>query len=106
MTASAHERVGLLARVPVLADLPAEDLEQISDVAHPRRFAAGEVVFREGDASNTCYIVRPARPRPVREPPDGPQLALATSGRGDIFGEFARFDDARRSAPVEVIEPL
>jgi CRP/FNR family transcriptional regulator len=106
MTASAQERVGLLAQVPVLADLPAADLEQISDVAHPRRFAAGEVVFREGDASNTCYIVRTGRARAVREHPDGRQLALATFGPGDIFGELAMFDDERRSATVEVVEPL
>jgi CRP-like cAMP-binding protein len=106
MTASAQERVGLLAQVPVLADLPAADLEQISDVAHPRRFAAGEVVFREGDASNTCYIVRTGRARAVREHPDGRQLALATFGPGDIFGELAMFDDERRSATVEASDDL
>ena len=106
MTASAHDRVDLLARVPVLADLPAADLEQVSEVAHPRRFAAGEVVFREGDASNTCYIVRSGRARAVREHADGRQLALATFGPGDIFGELAMFDDERRSATVEAIEPL
>ena len=106
MTASAEERVGLLARVPVLADLPAEDLERISDVAHPRRFAAGEVVFREGDSSNTCYIVRSGRARAVREHPDGRQLALATFGPGDIFGELAMFDDERRSATVEAVEAV
>jgi CRP/FNR family transcriptional regulator len=106
MTASAQDRVGLLARVPVLADLPAADLEQISEAAHPRRFAAGEIIFREGDASNTCYIVRSGRARAVREHADGRQLALATFGQGDIFGELAMFDDERRSATVEAIEPL
>src|SRR3954465_3928784 len=98
MTASAHERVGLLARVPVLADLPAEDLEQISGIAHPRRFAAGGAGLPRGDASNTCYIVRPGRARAVREHGDGRQLALATFGPGDIFGELAMFDDEPRPA--------
>src|SRR3954454_3878547 len=106
MTASAHERVGLLARVPVLADLPAEDLEQISGIAHPRRFAAGEGVFGEGDASNTCYIVRTGRARAVREHGDGRQLALATFGPGDIFGELAMFDDERLSATIETIDAM
>jgi CRP-like cAMP-binding protein len=106
MTASAQERAGLLARVPVLADLPSEDLEQISEVAHPRRFAAGEIVFREGDASTTCYIVRSGRARAVREHPDGRQLALATFGPGDIFGELAMFDDERRSATVETLDSV
>jgi CRP-like cAMP-binding protein len=106
MTASAQDRVGLLGRVPMFADLSAEDLEQVADVAHPRRFTAGEVVFREGDASNTCYIVRSGHARAVREHADGRQLALATFGPGDIFGELAMFDDERRSATVEAIEPL
>jgi CRP/FNR family transcriptional regulator len=106
MTTSAQDPIGLLARVPVLADLPPEDLAQISEVAHPRRFAAGEIVFREGDESNTCYIVRSGRARAIREHADGRQLALATFGPGDIFGELAMFDDERRSATVEAIEPL
>jgi CRP-like cAMP-binding protein len=106
MTASAQDRVGLLGRVPMFADLSADDLEQVADVAHPRRFAAGEVVFREGDASNTCYIVRSGHARAIRENADGRQLALATFGPGDIFGELAMFDDERRSATVETIEPL
>jgi CRP-like cAMP-binding protein len=106
MTTSAQDPIGLLARVPVLADLPPEDLAQISEVAHPRRFAAGEIVFREGDASNTCYIVRSGRARATREHADGRQLALATFGPGDIFGELAMFDDERRSATVEAVEAL
>jgi CRP/FNR family transcriptional regulator len=106
MTASAQDRVGLLGRVPVLADLSPEDLEQVAEVSHPRRFGAGEIVFREGDASNTCYIVRSGHARAVREHADGRQLALATFGPGDIFGELAMFDDERRSATVEAIEAL
>jgi CRP/FNR family transcriptional regulator, cyclic AMP receptor protein len=106
MTASAQDRVGLLGRVPVLADLSPQDLEQVADVSHPRRFAAGEIVFREGDASNTCYIVRSGHARAVREHADGRALTLATFSPGDIFGELAMFDDERRSATVEALEPL
>jgi CRP/FNR family transcriptional regulator len=106
MTASGEERVGLLGRVPVFADLSPDDLAQVAELSHPRRFAAGEVVFREGDASNTCYIVRSGHARALREHGDGRQLALATFGPGEIFGELAMFDDERRSATVEAIEPL
>ncbi len=106
MTASAQDRVGLLGRVPVLADLSADDLEHVAALSHPRRFAAGEIVFREGDASTTCYIVSSGHARAVREHADGRQIALATFGQGDIFGELAMFDDELRSATVEAIEPL
>ncbi len=92
--------------MPVFAPLAAEDLALVADVSHPRRFGAGEVVFREGDESNTCYVVRSGHARAVREHGDGRQIALATFGPGDIFGELAMFDDERRSATVEVTDPL
>jgi CRP/FNR family transcriptional regulator len=70
----------------------------------PRRFAAGEVVFREGAEGDTCYVVRRGLARAVREHSDGRTLTLAHFGPGDIFGELALFDDERRSATVETIE--
>jgi CRP-like cAMP-binding protein len=106
VSATAQERLGLLGRVPVFADLSADDLEHVAALSHPRSFLAGETVFREGDASNTCYIVRTGHARAVIEHGDGRQLALATFGPGDIFGELAMFDDERRSATVEAIEAL
>src|SRR6059058_3126589 len=106
MTASAHEPADLLARVPIFADLPATDLRQIAGLSHPRRFAAGETVIREGDHSNTCYIVRSGHARAIREHSDGRQIALATFGPGDIFGELAVFDDEERSATIEAIDAV
>ena len=98
------EVVELLARVPVLSTLEREDLERIADLAVPRQFEPGQVVFREGDASDTCYIVRSGRARAVREHAGGRTITLATFGPGDIFGELALFEDERRSATVEAIE--
>jgi CRP/FNR family transcriptional regulator, cyclic AMP receptor protein len=104
--ASTHETVELLSQVPVFAPLGANDLELVAEVCHPRRFGTGESIFREGDQSNTCYVVRSGHARAVREHADGRQLALATFGPGDIFGELAMFDDERRSATVEAIDAL
>ncbi len=99
------EVVELLARVPVFSTLVPGDLERISELAVPREFGSGQVVFREGDSSDTCYIVRSGRARAVREHSDGRVITLATFGPGDIFGELAMFVDERRSATVEAIEP-
>ena len=106
MTTSTQETVALLTNVPVFAPLGPEDLELVAEVCHPRRFGANEVVFREGDESNTCYVVRSGHARAVREHADGRQIALATFGPGDIFGELAMFDDERRSATVETIDAV
>ncbi|MDE3069140.1 MAG: Crp/Fnr family transcriptional regulator [Acidobacteriota bacterium] len=103
---TSQETVALLARVPAFATLAESDLERIAEVAVPRRFEPGEVVFREGDASDTCYIVRAGSCRAVHEHPDGRTIALATFGPGDIFGELAMFEEERRSATVEATEEL
>jgi CRP-like cAMP-binding protein len=97
--------VELLGRVPVFSTLEPGDLEQIAQMAVPRHFEPGQVVFREGDQSDTCYVVREGHARAVRSHGDGRTITLATFGPGDIFGELAMFEDERRSATVEAIEP-
>jgi CRP/FNR family cyclic AMP-dependent transcriptional regulator len=104
--ASTEDTIELLHRVPAFAALGEEDLGRVVDVAVPRSFDAGEVVFREGDESDTCYIVRSGHARAIREHPDGRSLTLAHFGPGDIFGELAMFDAERRSATVEAIEAM
>jgi CRP-like cAMP-binding protein len=98
------EIVELLGRVPVFSSLEHEDLERIAELAVPRAFEPGQIVFREGDASDTCYIVRSGRARAVREHPDGRTITLATFGPGDFFGELAMFEDELRSATVEAVQ--
>jgi CRP-like cAMP-binding protein len=104
MSATSGETIELLHRVPVFAALAEDELARVAEVAVPRRFAAGEVVFREGDESSTCYIVRSGHVRAVREHTDGRSITLATFGPGDIFGELAMFDDERRTATIETID--
>ena len=106
MSVAREDIVGLLAQVPVFETLGPEELRRVADVAVPRRFAAGEVIFREGDESDTCYVVREGHGRAVRDHPDGRSLTLARFGPGDIFGELAMFDDERRSATVEAADQL
>jgi CRP-like cAMP-binding protein len=102
--ATAEESVGLLGQVPVFETLAPEDLQRVVEVAVPRSFPGHHVIFREGDASDTCYVVRTGHARAVREHGDGRTLTLAHFGPGDIFGELAMFDDERRSATVETLD--
>ncbi|HTU30410.1 MAG TPA: Crp/Fnr family transcriptional regulator [Solirubrobacteraceae bacterium] len=104
MAATSEETIALLHGVPAFSALAEEDLGQVVDVIVPRSFGAGEVVFREGDEGDTCYIVRTGQARAIREHSDGRSITLATFARGEIFGELAMFDDERRSATVEALE--
>jgi CRP/FNR family transcriptional regulator len=106
MATTGEETVALLSRVPVFADLDADDVGRVAEVAVPRSFEAEQVVFQEGDDSDTCYIVRSGHARAVRSHSDGRTITLASFGPGDIFGELAMFDDERRSATVEAVDDL
>ena len=96
----------LLGRVPVFSTLERADLERIAEVSVPRTFAPGQAVFREGDASDTCYVVREGHGRAIRTHGDGRTITLASFGPGDFFGELAMFEDELRSATVEAIDPM
>jgi len=106
MPPTQQDTAELLSRVPVFAELGADDLARVAQVAVQRAFEPQQVIFREGDDSDTCYIVRSGHARAVRSHADGRMITLARFGPGDIFGELAMFDDERRSATVEAIEEL
>ena len=104
MAATSEETIGLLHGVPAFSTLADEELARVADVTVPRNFQPGEVVFHEGDSSDTCYVVRSGHARAVREHGAGRTLTLANFGPGDIFGELAMFDDERRSATIQALE--
>jgi CRP/FNR family transcriptional regulator len=104
MATTSEDTVALLRRVPVFSALGEEELGRVAEVTVPRRFDSGETVFREGDESDTCYVVRSGHARAIREHTDGRSITLANFGPGDIFGELAMFDNEKRSATIETIE--
>lgn len=104
MAATSEDTAQLLSQVALFSTLGDEDLAQVVELAVPRTFAAGEVVFREGDASDTCYVIRSGHARAVIEHPDGRSITLARFGPGEIFGELAMLGGEPRSATVEMLE--
>jgi CRP/FNR family transcriptional regulator len=106
MPPSTEDTAELLSRVPVFAELGADDQGRVAQVAVPRSYDGQHVIFREGDDSDTCYIVRSGHARAIRQHSDGRTITLARFGPGDIFGELAMFDDERRSATVEALDDL
>lgn len=96
----------LLGTVPVFETLAPPDLARVADVAVRRHFEPHTTIFREGDESDTCYVVRHGHARAIRVHPDGRSITLAHFGPGDIFGELAMFDDEKRSATVETLDQV
>jgi CRP/FNR family cyclic AMP-dependent transcriptional regulator len=101
---SGEETAALLARTEVFADLSDRELEAVAQVAVPRSWERGEVLFREGDAGDTCYVIKDGAVILTREHQDGRMIALAELRTGEMFGELAMFRGETRSATAEAVE--
>lgn len=103
--ANGGETARLLARTEVFGDLEERELVEVAQVAVPRHWERGEVIFREGDQGDTCYLLRSGAVVLTREHQDGRMVALAELRAGALFGELAMFRGETRSATAEAIEP-
>jgi CRP/FNR family transcriptional regulator, cyclic AMP receptor protein len=100
-----EETAALLARVEVFSELEERELRDVAQVAVPRSYERGQVIFREGDSGDTCYVIRSGAVSVMREHQDGRVIALAELRAGSMFGELAMFGGETRSATVETLEP-
>ncbi len=65
-----------------------------------KKFADGQVIFHQGDASGDMYVIRDGAVT-VSRTEDGTETVLATLKAGDFFGEMSLFDGKPRSATVK-----
>ena len=100
-----EETARLLAGTEVFGGLEPAELLAVAQVAVPRNWDRGEIIFREGDTGDTCYLVRSGAVILTREHQDGRMVALAELRAGSLFGELAMFRGETRSATAEAIEP-
>jgi CRP-like cAMP-binding protein len=87
------ERLRLLRRFDLFAELPAEDLLGIAQVVEQVEHAAGDVIFAKGDPGHELFLVARGRVRIV----DGP-TTIVVLGEGEFFGDLAVIDHQPRSA--------
>ncbi|MGH8094988.1 MAG: patatin-like phospholipase family protein [Chthoniobacterales bacterium] len=62
--------------------------------------ASGEVLFREGDASDSIYVVMSGRLQASVAEPDGKSQVVGEIGRGESVGEMGAFTQEPRRATV------
>ncbi|MFO1148497.1 MAG: cyclic nucleotide-gated ion channel [Alsobacter sp.] len=90
---------GMIARVPLFADLGAEEVAQIMRLLRSQMVEGGEVIVRRGDVGHSMYLI--ASGRVEIELSDGRHAYLAD---GQFFGEMAVLKSARRSATVRALQ--
>jgi CheY-like chemotaxis protein len=74
-----------------------------SDKTSRKRFKAGTIIFREGDAGEEAYVVETGRVRIIKDV-DGDTVPLGEISQFGIFGEMALIDDHPRMASAQAAD--
>jgi CRP-like cAMP-binding protein len=93
--------------LPLFARLSREALAELERRMSFRRCASGDLILREGDPGDACYIIHSGSVRVLKRDPAGSStdvIEIARMGAGAIFGEFALLADRRRHASVQALE--
>ena len=101
----AIEVTALLEQTPMFANLAAEDLERIAQVARIRSYRAGELIVHEGDISGGFYILTMGKVEVLKGQDLDTAKVLDEMGAGDFFGEMSIIDAYPRSATIRALEP-
>jgi len=97
--------IEILAKVPIFAGLPEEELERLGRLLRPRRYTRGEVIFLEGDEGTALCLIAEGRIRIQLTGSDGREVVINVYGSGEIFGEMALLDGEPRSADAIAQDP-
>jgi len=91
---------------PLLAGIPAQDVDRVVAAARRRTFAKGEVVFHGGDPGDSLHLIVSGRFAVRVGTPLGDVATLGIRGPGESFGEMALVHpESLRSATVQALEP-
>jgi EAL domain-containing protein (putative c-di-GMP-specific phosphodiesterase class I) len=72
--------------------------------AHRIELGTGQILFREGDAPTTAFLIESGRLR-ITATVDGQQKLLGDVDAGALVGEVAVLDDSPRTATATALEP-
>ena len=94
----------LLTQIPAFQGLAEEDCEALAKRLTEKSVKAGEIVFTQGDAGSSMYIVRSGTVQIyLASVENGPSVVLKDLRTGEYFGELALFDDKPRSASARAV---
>ena len=79
----------LLSRIPLLADLPVADLDQLVTTLKVTELQPGEILFREGEVGDHFYVIVDGQLEILRAAGTAEELLLNVIGQGEYLGDMA-----------------
>ena len=95
---STGNKLSVLRKHPIFADLEPEALDQLCRYAKHTTVKRGATIAAKGDPGNNLFAVISGTVKISSSSPDGRNAILNLIGPGEIFGEIAVLDGAPRSA--------
>jgi CRP/FNR family transcriptional regulator len=101
---NAHERLAVLRRVALFADLSESELAFLADHATLKHFAPNESIFSEGDICLGLFIVQSGAVKIFKMAPSGREQVLGVEHGGNTIAELPVFDGGTYPASTLAIE--
>lgn len=92
--------IEILGQTPLFQHLPTRHLQELGEYVRRRHFADGEMIFQQGDPSNSLFIVASGEVKVSLQSrgDNDMEIVLAILKPGDMLGEMGVLDGAPRSA--------
>ena len=78
--------IDILGQTELFRGLASQALQEVQAASFRKRSAAGEVLFRQGDAAASLFVVIAGRLRATQTTSDGQQIIIRYIGPGEIAG--------------------
>ena len=98
----------MLRAVPFFSQLPGELIQKLEKSGTIEQLSAGHIICREGDETNSMYLILQGKVKVVKRDAQGTEIEMAILESGNLLGELAFLDNKPRSAdavcktPVEI----
>jgi len=93
----------VLARSGIFQGVDPEAAEALAKEMETIEFRKGDIVFNEGEAGDSLYIVLSGKIKLGRRAADGRQNLVSIMGPSDMLGELSLFDPGPRTATATAV---
>lgn len=100
-----RDTVALYGNIPVLAALDPASRRLLAFSSSLQRFAAGEVMFEEGDGSDSVYVITKGEVDVLVGPPGAP-ARVGSLGARELVGEMGVIMSVPRTATIRASQPV
>lgn len=99
-------RIAVCKKVPLFAELDAQQLAQVNRHCHAQNFDVGATIYSEGDAATHIYVVAIGAVKTTRLAADGRESLIDLLTPGDFFGALPALGQKHYADSASALTPV